>query len=380
MKEKQTWSERINARLREGPGEVFKDGKWRFWFPLVLVLSLVNACLTAMVFNYDSVGAYDALVWIVLAMGTLLCWIAVGALHYSDSVDPRLARGVSLLDSITLCFMIAHFCFLLWASGHLVTLRSGEVDYKAQAEAFNAKAERIAAGNIEIAKSAEKIAEQNTKAERLRNDTAYQQRKAAEAGARIGTARGQAGGIAPSLSTAPVELERPKAPVESSAAFLAYWDKWIRLTNFGELILAAITLIYIRNRSAKFNAQGTPGALFPVATVSHREMTPKAALRRNSAQKATPVATDGREAALTTLREELKVIKEGLPKRFFKADLVERGVSIRLCKKVLGADRTIRETKFNNRIFDDLNRPDFQARLRQRLIDAGFPIGKGGAE
>jgi hypothetical protein len=40
--------------------------------------------------------------------------VGVGALHYSDSTDARLSRGVSILDSATLVFCAAHFSFLLW--------------------------------------------------------------------------------------------------------------------------------------------------------------------------------------------------------------------------------------------------------------------------
>jgi len=53
--------------------------------------------------------------------------------------------------------------------------------------------------------------------------------------------------------TPPIELEKPEKPKESSTDFLTRWDFWIRLANFGELALAAVTFIYIRNRSAKFN-------------------------------------------------------------------------------------------------------------------------------
>jgi hypothetical protein len=69
-----------------------------------------------------------------------------------------------------------------------------------------------------------------------------------------------------SLSTSPVELAKPpEAPKDSAAGFLTRWDSWILLANFGELVPAAITLIFIRNRSAMTN---TPCA-FESLQVSH---------------------------------------------------------------------------------------------------------------
>jgi hypothetical protein len=259
-KEKRGFGQRVNAWLAEAPGKTFKDGKWRFWFPALVGLGLFNAVLTGLIFG-QSGSAQTYMGGIVLAVGALLAWLGVGALHYSDEVvDAQLARGVSALDSATLLFVVAHFCFLLWVYGHLATLQNAENSYKVEAEKFNAKAEAVSQDNVKIAEAARAIAAEATKAERLKNDTAYQTRKAAEAGARLPSrsASASASAIAPSLSTAPIQLERPKAPEESSTKFLSEWDKWIRATNFGEILLAVITLIYIRNRSAKFNAQYAP--------------------------------------------------------------------------------------------------------------------------
>jgi hypothetical protein len=375
--DKKSWSERVNERLQESPGEIFQRGKWRFWFPLVIGLTFLNGLLTAWIFG-AGVQTYIGL--IVATVGALLCWLSVGNLHYSDSEDPQLARGVSLLDSITLCFVIAHFCFLLWANGHLITVRGAEEKYDAAALAYNERQEKIQADNTKISADAVKIAEANVRAKRLENDTAYW---TAKAGLRVGgkAARNQGSGQgsdSPSLATAPIELEKPKAPDESSAAFLSRWDAWIRAANFGELILAAITLIYIRNRSAKFNAQSAPERILPVATMSLRGASVKPALKANSAQKATLVATDPRQEALYALRDHLRVISSGLYGRFFKADLIDGGVSIRLCKKVLGADKTIAKTRQSDKLLAAVDRPDFRERLVGELARLGFPIGKGG--
>jgi len=369
MNNKPSFSERINARLKEPEGEIFQRGKWRFWFPLVMGLTLLNGLLTAWIFGGAGLQTYIGIV--VASVGALLCWLAVGNLHYSDSEDSQLARGVSFLDSITLCFVIAHFCFLLWAQGHLITLRGAETEYKAQVMAYNEKQEKIQSDNVKIAASGEKIAEANVKAKRLENDTAYW---TARTGLRVRGARSQGSGQFPALATAPIELERPKVPGESSVAFLSRWDAWIRAANFGELILAAITLIYIRNRSAAFNAKNAPrvnyGAGMGIpATV--------ALLRRGDTKIATAVATvaEDQKTALDALRGQGRVLAFGIPKHWFKVDSIVGGVTIRLCRRRMGRELTVRQTRQSNKILAAVGRPDFRERLRAELIACGFPIG-----
>ena len=123
MKERLKFGQRFHNWLDEPEGQIFAHGKWRFWFPMLLIFSVLNPVLTASIFG--SAGKLQGYIGaIMLSVGALLAWLCVGTLHYSDSRDARLARGVSLLDSVTLCFVIGHFCFLLWAQGHLLTLQS----------------------------------------------------------------------------------------------------------------------------------------------------------------------------------------------------------------------------------------------------------------
>jgi hypothetical protein len=257
-KPKRPLGRRINGWLEEGAGEIFKDGKWRFWFLAVIGFQILNALLTAIIFG-SAGNLHEFMGAILLGVGALLGWLSVGFIHYSDSNDSRLARGVSALDSLTLLFVVGHFCFLLYVYGHTGTLRSAEVEYKAETAKYNEKAEKIQADNARIAEAIRGAAEAEKQRAKLENDTAYQQRRAAEAGAPIPRSR-TASSSTTSLSTSPIELEKPAPPpAESSAAFLARYDWWVRVTKFGELALAAITLIYIRNRSAKFNTGGGGG-------------------------------------------------------------------------------------------------------------------------
>jgi hypothetical protein len=419
VKERLKFGQRFHNWLDEPEGQIFAHGKWRFWFPMLLIFSVLNPILTASIFG--SAGKLQGYVGaIMLSVGALLAWLCVGTLHYSDSRDGRLARGVSILDSVTLCFVIAHFCFLLWAQGHLLTLQSQEAKYEASATTYNERAERISGDNV-------RIAEANSKAERLRNDTAYQLRRAAEAG---NTKRARAGrGLLdqPSNpSTTPIELAKPEKPEESSSAFLTRWDAWIRAANFGELILAAVTLIYIRNRSAKFNHTGgvkaNPQGVQPAEAgdgayrslqygeqetldpasapneagkpveedddfpseldASERESQGNPALRQQrqaDTKIATTVATsaaDERLPALNVLRHHLRVVAFHHPNRWFKCDLIDGGVWIRMCERRAGREATIAKTKQSNSLFTAINEPDFRTRLVDELIYQGFPIDK----
>src|SRR5262245_33189433 len=248
--------ERINMWLSEPHGQTFKRGKWRFWFPMLFSFGLLNAILTALVFGTGG-NLQTYLGAIMIAVGVLMAWLSIGMLHYSDSRDAKLARGVSGLDSVTLVFVLAHFCFLLWVQGHLTVLQSREAEYKESAKTYNENAAKVSSDNVRIAEEMRKTAAEVTKAERLRNDTAYQERRAAQSGnaPQPRGARKTEQSAAPAMSVSPIELEKPQKPEQSSADFLTYWDFWVRLANFGELALVAITLIYIRNRSAKINSE-----------------------------------------------------------------------------------------------------------------------------
>jgi hypothetical protein len=381
--QKRSFGHRINKWLDEPEGETFKSGKWRFWFLALVGLSILNAILTASIFGSNRQGFIGS---ITLAVGALVAWLCVGTLHYSDSRDPRLARGVSLLDSISLCFVIAHFCFLLWAQGHLLTIQGQEAEYKASAATYNEKAEKISIDNAKIAAAAERIAQEETKRARIENDTIYQARKAAQAGARISTQ--SAGGIAPSLSTSPIELEKPKAPAESSAAFLMKWDAWIRGANFGELILAAIALIFIRNRSAKFNAQSAATSQptiyrddFPaeidtdVRSPHHQPRFDREAshARNIASQESGEASQDG----LKALQEVCSAISFGTPGRWFAVD--ERGdhVRVRLRTRVDGREKTLKTARLTLEVLRDvltMDRTAFTSRFIRHLQRRGFEI------
>jgi len=101
--------------------------------------------------------------------------------------------------------------------------------------------------------------------------------------------------------------------------------------------------------------------------------------RQADTQIATTVATsatDERLPALNALRHHLRVIAFHYPNRWFKCDLIDGGVWIRMCKRRAGREVTIAKTKQSDKIFSAIIRPDFRERLVDELIRQGFPIEK----
>jgi hypothetical protein len=77
---------------------------------------------------------------------------------------------------------------------------------------------------------------------------------------------------------------------------------------------------------------------------------------------------------LSVLRHHLRVIAFHCPNRWFKCDLIDGGVWIRMCERRAGREVTIAKTKQSNKLFAAINRPDFRERLVDELIHHGFPI------
>jgi hypothetical protein len=365
---KRSFGSRINDWLHEGPGEVFRQGKWRFWFPTLIGLTALNAVMTAVIFGQD--GAQKYIGSIVVLAGAVLCWLALGLLHYSDSQDRFLAIGVAGLDSLTLLFVAAHFTFLLWCQGHLWTLRSAEMKYQQDLSTYNSQITPISADNARITAAAERIAEIEKQTERLRNDTAYWSR-------RNGVKQAPSG-IKVELSTTRVELPPPpKAPEESSSSFLTKWDWWIRVAGFGELALSIITLIFVRTRTATTNARRVEVVEeFPdVLEVENR--APIKREKFSPKKDSTKTHESSNFEGLKPLREALKDISFRLHKRSFKAYVKDDAVWIRMMKARFGTQETIHSVKAKLNILDDavrMDRDKFRERLDKFLRENDFEI------
>jgi len=365
---KRTFGRRINEWLHEGPGEVFRQGKWRFWFPTLIGLTALNAIMTAVIFGQD--GAQKYIGSIVVLAGAVLCWLALGLLHYSDSSDRLLAIGVAALDSVTLLFVAAHFSFLLWCQGHLWTLRAAETRYSQDLAAYNAQISPISADNARITAAAERIAEIEKQTERLRNDTTYW--------ARRNGVKQTASGLKVELSTTKVELPPPpKAPPEASAEFLAKWDWWIRVAGFGELALSIVTLIFVRTRTATTNAR-MPGATeeFPDSLEVEKRSPAK---RENFTQKKGTAKDHGPSISegLKRLREALRDISFRLHGFSFKARVNGDAVWVLMVRANKGTQETISSAKATLEILSDAMRMDraaFRERLEKFLKQNGFEI------
>ena len=375
MQERRKWNfgDWINERLQESPHEQFRKNKWKFWFITVAGFALINAGLTAAVFNTGG-QLQQYLGAVLLGVGALVAWLCVAGLHYSDGPDRGLARNVALLDSAALVFVVIHFGFLVWIYGHLITLQSAERDYMAQAEKFNVEARQVQDGNVKIAEAAQAIAKETTKAEKLRNDTAYQQRKAAEAGGRI-LRSAPAVTVAPGLTTSTVELERPTKPTESSAAFLTRWDALIRIANICELLLAIATLIVIRNRSAKTNApvEKTPNMFGSFSTVRAPAPVGNLTTKKEPAKNHGSFNSEG----LKILRDVLRDISFRLHKRSFKSAVRGDAVWVYLMRANNGTQEAESSAKAKLSLLDDamaMEREAFRERLERFLKSNGFEI------
>ncbi len=364
---KKPFGRRINNWLAEPKGEIFRDGKWRFWFPTLIGLTALNAVMTAMIFGQD--GAQKYIGSIVVLAGAVLCWLALGLLHYSDSEDRALAIGVATLDSLSLLFVALHFSFLLWCQGHLWMLRDAEAKYQHDLTAYNAQVAPISANNNDVARTAERIAEIEKQTERLRNDTAYWSRKN---GVRLSKS-----GIKIELSTTKVELPSPpKEPAESSAAFLGSWDRWIRVAGFGELGLSIITLIFVRTRTATQNRISPREEEFP----DELEVENRTPIKREKfSPKKETIKGHGsfNFEGLKRLRAALRDISFRLYKHSFKSAVRGDAVWIYLVRANHGTQETVASTKAKLSLLDDavtMSRETFSERLEKFLRENDFKV------
>jgi hypothetical protein len=364
---KNSFGRRINEWLHESPGEVFRQGKWRFWFPTLIGLTALNAVMTAVIFGADGMQKYIGS--IVVLAGATLCWLALGLLHYSDSEDRILAIGVAALDSLTLLFVALHFSFLLWCQGHLWTLRSAETKYQTDLATYNSQITPISADNTKITAAAERIAEIEKQTERLRNDTAYWSR-------RNGVKQAPAG-LKVELSTTKVELPLPpRSPTESSAEFLAKWDWWIRAAGFGELSLSIITLIFVRTRTATTNSRTEVDEEFP-DSLEVKTRLPVRPEKFTTQKETTKNHGSFNSEGLKRLRDALRDISFRLHNHSFKSGVRGDAVWIYLMKARHGTQESVASAKAELEILADalkMNPTMFQERLERFLRENGFEI------
>jgi hypothetical protein len=367
---RQPFGRRINTWLAEPSGEIFRDGKWRFWFPTLLGLTALNALMTAVIFGSDGMQKYIGS--IVVLAGAVLCWLALGLLHYSDSEDRKLSIGVATLDSVTLLFVAAHFSFLLWCQGHLWTLREAEAQYRTDMATYNAQWTPVKDSNERIAGSVERIAQIEKETERLRNDTAYWSRRN-----KLQTGKS---GLEFKAAITPMEVPPPpKEPVESSAAFLAGWDSWIRLAGFGELGLSIITLIFVRTRTAARN-RIAPVEEFPDELeienrlpIKREKFSPKKETRRTIDSFDSAKYAAGAQA----LRDALKDISFRLKGYSFKVTVKPDSVWIMMVEAVQGTQQTVSSCRCELAILRDaetMPRDKFARKLELTLRRGGFEI------
>jgi hypothetical protein len=201
-----------------------------------------------------------------------------------------------------------------------------------------------------------------------------------------------AAAVAPGLSTSQIELERPTKPAESSTAFLTKWDWAVRLANCGELLIACLIMILIRNVSARSNsptsAPITSTSPYVFAGGIVRTPAPVAPFRRTHASFASSVSSQQNQTQTQThvssnseglriLRETLRDIAFHLHNQSFKVDVRGNAVWVRLMRSVSGTQQTEATAKAKLDILDDamtMPRGAFRERLEKFLQQNGFEI------
>lgn len=263
--------ERIHNWLAEADSEQFRINKWRFWFVAVAFLSVINAWITSLIFQDDSENYSGA---IMLSAGALVAWLVVCALHYSDSSNRKLSKWISVVDSVALLFVGLHFAGLMYVYGHQRTLQKEDARYEARAKEYNEKAERLSDNDVEKERLRVERAKFEANRARFENDTAFRADRIARRGGRV-ELRAGAKSEDTGASSAPVPLEKPIAPEMSATQFLTKHDWLIRAANYGELFLAFLTMILIRNFSARSNtviATTTTAPIEPTYTAPARSV------------------------------------------------------------------------------------------------------------
>jgi hypothetical protein len=169
---------------------------------------------------------------------------------------------------------------------------------------------------------------------------------------------------------------------KSVAAIFAANERPLFWIMVGELLaygVAAFTLLAVsslRGRSVNAPQNAPPGALTDRGEDFPAELDLDASLRQSRSKSGhfETVATVARDSALDALRDHLKAIASEYPGKWFKADLIRGGVSIRMTERRQGREVDIAKTRQSNKILTAVDRPDFQERLRAELIACGFPI------
>jgi hypothetical protein len=81
-----------------------------------------------------------------------------------------------------------------------------------------------------------------------------------------------------------------------------------------------------------------------------------------------------RKAARRKLLDHLGIVSSYNPGKWFKADLVEGGVHIRMCARVNTIEETIADTRQSDKLLMAVDQPDFRERLVEELRHQGFEI------
>jgi hypothetical protein len=181
-------------------------------------------------------------------------------------------------------------------------------------------------------------------------------------------------------------LDRFKERSRREAEYLGQLQQYVIIEEKKRAMIAGISDPELRASLAREMGIKPPaGDEFPsefdAGVIDDQRRTPRFDSRtaKSDSGRLSPISGDlaARKEALKKLREHLKAISFHNPGRWFKADLVRGGVTIRLFEKQSSHEIMICQTDQSDKLLAAVDRPDFRARLVEELIRQGFPIEKG---
>lgn len=245
------FAEWINRKFEEPEGQLFKDNKWRIWFPLEIILQVAVSIVTFMILPI-SVG------FIVLLCSAILIWVTAGIMHYTHSENGKMNNYVAIFASLALVAVVAHLTYVLYVQSHVSVLRAAEARYEAEMAIYDKRLgedrQRMLDSKkmeIELEKlEAEKARHARDQA-RFEAKTAYYTGHVASTVSQEATTRRNNG---PEIQI--TQYSKPEKPkVEPSAEFMVRHDANVRYAAMGELLIPVFGLIYILIASTIINKE-----------------------------------------------------------------------------------------------------------------------------
>jgi energy-converting hydrogenase Eha subunit A len=145
---------------------------------------------------------------------------------------------------------------------------------------------------------------------------------------------------------------------------------WIMICELGLYAIAAFSLFAIAKLMDADEPVNVKTGEFPHEIDANERLSLSLSQKRERLSLQDGVRKD----ALKKLRKHLSDIAFHNPKRWFKADLVRGGVTIRLFERQHGHEISLSQTTQSDKLLAAVDRPDFREKLIEELRRQGFEI------